>query len=168
MVFEDALEQARHLDAAFKETGQLKGPLHGIPITLKDQFNVKGVDTTLGYVGRSFAPAREDAVLVQIIKDMGAVVIAKSNLPQSIMVCLLHACEIPGINRIYPSGRKPRTPSGGLLPIPGTQNSLLGARVAAKALCWHCMARYSGWELILEGASESRRAQWVYMASNPA
>ncbi|KAJ5092272.1 hypothetical protein NUU61_007142 [Penicillium alfredii] len=85
VVFEDALEQARHLDAAFKDTGQFKGPLHGVPITLKDQFNVKGVDTTLGYVGRSFAPASEDAVLVQIIKDMGAVVIAKSNLPQSIM-----------------------------------------------------------------------------------
>jgi Asp-tRNA(Asn)/Glu-tRNA(Gln) amidotransferase A subunit family amidase len=60
--------------------------LHGIPITLKDQFNVKGVDTTLGYVGRSFAPASEDAALVQMLKKMGAIIIAKTNLPQSIMV----------------------------------------------------------------------------------
>ncbi|KAJ5882216.1 uncharacterized protein N7529_000888 [Penicillium soppii] len=83
--FETALEQARKLDAEFKESGELKGPLHGIPITLKDQFNVKGVDTTLGYVGRSFAPASEDAALVQMLKKMGAIIIAKTNLPQSIM-----------------------------------------------------------------------------------
>lgn len=87
MVFEDALEQARKLDAHFDATKEPKGPLHGIPITLKDQFNLTGVDTTLGYVGRSFAPADEDAVLVQLLKGMGAIVIAKTNLPQSIMVC---------------------------------------------------------------------------------
>jgi Asp-tRNA(Asn)/Glu-tRNA(Gln) amidotransferase A subunit family amidase len=75
VLFDEALQQA-------------KGPLHGIPITLKDQFNVKGVDSTLGYVGRSFQPASEDAVLVQILKDMGAIVIAKTNLCQSIMVCM--------------------------------------------------------------------------------
>lgn len=55
-------------------------------MTLKDQFNVKGLDTTLGYVGRSFSPAPKDAVLVQILKSLGAIVIAKTNLPQSIMV----------------------------------------------------------------------------------
>lgn len=80
------MEHAKSLDREFKATGKLKGPLHGIPMTVKDQFNVKGVDTTLGYVGRSFAPAREDAVLVQILKNMGAVIIAKTNLSQSIMV----------------------------------------------------------------------------------
>jgi Asp-tRNA(Asn)/Glu-tRNA(Gln) amidotransferase A subunit family amidase len=41
----------------------------------------------LGYVGRSFAPAEDDAVLVQMLKKMGAIIIAKTNLPQSIMVC---------------------------------------------------------------------------------
>jgi hypothetical protein len=87
VVFEDALKQARELDDHFKKTGELTGPLHGIPITLKDQYNIKGVDSTLGYVGRCFQPASEDAVLVQILKNMGAVIIAKTNLPQSIMVC---------------------------------------------------------------------------------
>ncbi|PYH98901.1 amino acid/polyamine transporter [Aspergillus ellipticus CBS 707.79] len=85
VVFEDALEQARALDHDFKQTGQVKGPLHGIPVTVKDQFDLKGVDSTLGYVGRSFAPATEDAVLVQMLKDLGAIVLAKTNLPQSIM-----------------------------------------------------------------------------------
>lgn len=86
IVFEDALKQARGLDDYFKKIGELKGPLHGIPITLKDQFDIKGVDSTLGYVGRCFKPATEDAVLVQLLKNMGAVIIAKTNLPQSIMV----------------------------------------------------------------------------------
>ncbi|KAJ5397299.1 hypothetical protein N7509_005412 [Penicillium cosmopolitanum] len=83
--FTEALEHAKALDAEFEITRQPKGPLHGIPITLKDQFNVKGLDTTIGYVGRSFSPANEDAVLVQMLKNMGAIVIAKTNLCQSIM-----------------------------------------------------------------------------------
>ena len=87
MVFEDALTRARALDRIFQETGHLKGPLHGVPVTMKDQFNIRGVDTTLGYVGRSFAPATEDATLVQMLRDMGAIILAKTNLPQSIMVC---------------------------------------------------------------------------------
>jgi amidase len=55
-------------------------------MTLKDQFDVSGYDSTLGYVGRAFKPATQDCVLVTILKSMGAIIIAKSNLPQSIMV----------------------------------------------------------------------------------
>lgn len=61
------------------------GPLHGIPTTLKDQFNIKGHDTTLGYVSRALSPAQDDAVLVKMLRSLGAVILAKSNLPQSIM-----------------------------------------------------------------------------------
>jgi Asp-tRNA(Asn)/Glu-tRNA(Gln) amidotransferase A subunit family amidase len=86
ILFHGALQRAAELDKYFLETGKTIGPLHGVPVTVKDQFNVKGVDSTLGYVGRCFHPASEDAVLVQLLKSMGAVIIAKSNLPQSIMV----------------------------------------------------------------------------------
>lgn len=85
-MFEDALQRAKELDAYFEKNGTPVGPLHGVPVTLKDQFNVKGVDSTLGYVGRSFAPATDDAVIVKMLQSLGAVVIAKTNLPQSIMV----------------------------------------------------------------------------------
>lgn len=57
-----------------------------MPVSLKDQFNLKGFDSTLGYVGRSFHPADEDCVLVKVLKQLGAVIIAKTNLPQSILV----------------------------------------------------------------------------------
>lgn len=85
-MFDDALAQAHALDDHRQKTGELQGPLHGIPVTVKDQFNLKGVDTTLGYVGRSFSPATEYAVIVRILKEMGAVVLLKTNLPQTLMV----------------------------------------------------------------------------------
>ncbi|KAL1795237.1 hypothetical protein ACET3X_007053 [Alternaria dauci] len=87
ILFDDAIQQAEALDSYFRETGQLVGPLHGVPMTLKDQFDVKGYDSTLGYVGRAFKPAQQDCVLVSLLKKMGAVIVAKSNLPQSIMWC---------------------------------------------------------------------------------
>ncbi|KAF5658990.1 general amidase [Fusarium heterosporum] len=85
ILFKDALSEARELDQYYEKEGKVKGPLHGIPISLKDQFNVKGYDTTLGYTSRAFKPASENAVLVKILKNLGAVMICKTNLPQSIM-----------------------------------------------------------------------------------
>ncbi|KAK9456947.1 amidase signature domain-containing protein [Dipodascopsis uninucleata] len=90
VVFEQALERAKELDRIYKETGKTVGKYHGVPITLKDQFNVYGVDTTLGYVGRANNPVTDkskEAVLVTIFEKEGSVVIAKTNLPQSIMWC---------------------------------------------------------------------------------
>ncbi|KAF1937439.1 amidase [Clathrospora elynae] len=87
ILFDDAIQQASELDEYFKNSGRLVGPLHGVPMTLKDQFDVKGYDSTLGYTGRAFKPAEEDCVLVAMLKGMGAIIIAKSNLPQSIMWC---------------------------------------------------------------------------------
>ncbi|KAF0645975.1 hypothetical protein FPSE5266_08135 [Fusarium pseudograminearum] len=83
--FDEALEHARELDAFQQEYGRLKGPLHGIPVSLKDQFNLKGLDSTLGYVGRAFNPAASDCVLVKVLKQLGAVILAKTNLPQCIL-----------------------------------------------------------------------------------
>ncbi|KAI0148340.1 amidase [Hypoxylon sp. NC0597] len=87
ILFQDALAQARELDEYRAKHGIVIGPLHGIPVTVKDQFNIRGYDTTLGYVGRTFNPATEDAVLVDMLKNLGAIVLAKTNLPQSIMWC---------------------------------------------------------------------------------
>ncbi|KIV79229.1 hypothetical protein PV11_06799 [Exophiala sideris] len=85
--FEEALVEADKLDQYYQQHGKLIGPLHGVPVTLKDQFDVKGADSTLGYVTRAFRPAVRDAAIVEILKSLGAIILAKTNLPQSIMWC---------------------------------------------------------------------------------
>ena len=55
-------------------------------MSVKDEFNIKGLDSTLGYVGLVCNPASSDALLIQVLKRLGAVIIANTNLPQSIMV----------------------------------------------------------------------------------
>lgn len=87
MCFSEALTAAKTLDKHLAEHQKPIGPLHGIPTTLKDQFNVRGYDTTLGYVGRALSPADDDATLVKMLRSLGAVILAKTNLPQSIMWC---------------------------------------------------------------------------------
>ncbi|KXJ89285.1 acetamidase [Microdochium bolleyi] len=87
IMFADAIAQAQELDRHLARTGKTLGPLHGLPVTLKDQFDVKDHDTTLGYVGRAFSPAQADSTLVAILKSMGAVTLGKTNIPQSIMWC---------------------------------------------------------------------------------
>lgn len=87
IMFSSALERASELDLYYAEHGKPIGPLHGVVMTLKDQFDCQGFDTTLGYVGRAQRPADHDALLVRILRSLGAVFIAKTNLPQSIMWC---------------------------------------------------------------------------------
>lgn len=86
ILFESAVKRAKDLDEYLASHGKPNGPLHGVPTTLKDQFNVKGHDTSLGYVGRTFKPATDDADLVKILEDAGVIFLAKTNLPQSVMV----------------------------------------------------------------------------------
>lgn len=50
-MFDLAFHTATYLDQYQKDTGRVKGPLHGLPVSLKDQFHVKGHDTSMGYVG---------------------------------------------------------------------------------------------------------------------
>ena len=50
---ERALQWAADLDAYLKEHGRVKGPLHGLPVSLKDQIPVKGLETTMGTCSQS-------------------------------------------------------------------------------------------------------------------
>ncbi|KAH8698925.1 putative general amidase [Talaromyces proteolyticus] len=82
-LFTEALEQARRLDHHLKRTGKLFGPLHGLPVTVKDTFDVKGVDSTVGITALAFKPAIQDAALVELLRSLGAIIIAKTNVPQT-------------------------------------------------------------------------------------
>jgi amidase len=74
-----ALEDADRLDKAFKSAGFV-GPLHGIPIIIKDQADAKGMPTTLGSVlFKDYYPDR-DAFVVEKLKKAGAIILAKATL----------------------------------------------------------------------------------------
>src|SRR5688572_31195609 len=74
-----ALGEAERLDAAFKTSGFV-GPLHGIPVIMKDQGDAKGMPTTLGSVlFKDYYPQR-DAFAVEKLKRAGAVILGKATL----------------------------------------------------------------------------------------
>ena len=75
----EALKEADHLDEAFKVSGFV-GPLHGIPMIMKDQADVAGMPTTLGSVlFKNHYPDR-DAFVVEKLKKAGAIILAKATL----------------------------------------------------------------------------------------
>jgi Asp-tRNA(Asn)/Glu-tRNA(Gln) amidotransferase A subunit family amidase len=74
-----AFEEADRLDGAFKASGFV-GPLHGIPIIVKDQADVKGMPTTLGsLLFKDYYPDR-DAGVIEKLKNAGAIILAKATL----------------------------------------------------------------------------------------
>lgn len=77
----DALEAARALDKKFAETGKLVGPLHGVVMAIKDQYDTFDMRTTAG-ADAFYANDRppEDATFVKRLREAGAIILAKSNL----------------------------------------------------------------------------------------
>ncbi|KAI1937716.1 hypothetical protein LOZ66_003997 [Ophidiomyces ophidiicola] len=63
----------------------LKGPLAGIPVSLKDSVHVKGFDTSVGYTKNTGQPLAEDGPMVKLLKDAGAVPYAKTALPITLL-----------------------------------------------------------------------------------
>jgi Asp-tRNA(Asn)/Glu-tRNA(Gln) amidotransferase A subunit family amidase len=84
--FDEAIESAKALDDHLNRTGQLKGPLHGLPISLKDNFNIKGKDSTVGFTSLVNDPAKYNATLVDILETLGAVRYCKTNVPTAMMI----------------------------------------------------------------------------------
>ena len=75
-----ALEEAERLDRQLRETGALSGPLHGIPVLLKDNVGTCDMPTTAGSRSlEGFVPS-EDAFLTKRLRQAGALILAKTNL----------------------------------------------------------------------------------------
>ncbi|KAJ6510887.1 amidase signature domain-containing protein [Mycena sanguinolenta] len=83
---EDALTRAKELDDYYAKTGKLVGPLHDLPISIKDHISLAGRKSTTGFcVDTSQSPATKNGFLPQILYDAGAVFYVKTNMPQLIM-----------------------------------------------------------------------------------
>ena len=80
LVNEKALEEARKRDEYVREQGTLCGPLHGVPIILKDNFDTKDMETTAGSVALKGWKPESDGFVTKKLVDAGGIILAKSNL----------------------------------------------------------------------------------------
>jgi len=76
----NAITQARELDRQFLTTGQLIGPLHGVPVLVKDNIETEDMPTTAGSLSLANFQTHKDADLVIRLKEAGAIILAKTNL----------------------------------------------------------------------------------------
>lgn len=82
--FDRARQEAAEADAR-QAAGEHLGPLHGVPITIKDQYDVAGMPTTLGLASRRGQPAPSDGPLVGRLRRAGAIIVGKTNVPQVLL-----------------------------------------------------------------------------------
>lgn len=92
--FDAALASAKQLDEYYAKNKKTTGPLHGVPVSLKDQFHVKDVETTMGYVGwiGTFEGKADDprkgtyeSEMVRELRALGAVLYCKTSVPHTLM-----------------------------------------------------------------------------------
>lgn len=166
-MFAQALERARFLDEYRQREEKVFGPLHGLPISLKDTFCIKGLQTSAGYV--SFLEngvQDENSPLVDMLLDLGAVLYVKTNIPQTLMVSFA-LLLFWSIVRAYESRRLiRRITSTAAFSIRTTRTSRLGDRAEAKGRLLPFGALFLVWELMLRGLSGFQRCAMGLTASN--
>ncbi|KAF3908274.1 Acetamidase [Arthrobotrys entomopaga] len=86
--FEAAMERAQELDKHIAETKTTIGPLHGLPISLKDRFHIAGLASACGYVSwlDDLKRSEDEGTLVKCLHRLGAVFFVKTNVPTSLLV----------------------------------------------------------------------------------
>jgi amidase len=122
---EESMKRAGEADQALAR-GNNWGPLHGVPVTIKDEFETEGIVTTIGTLGLKDHVPTENATVVKRYKAAGAIIMGKTNVPE-----LLWAAETDNFiygrtNNPYDLERSPNGSSGGEAAIIAAGGSPLG------------------------------------------
>ncbi len=144
-----ALEQAKEIDDAFARDKTFVGPLHGIPVAIKDQAEIAGLETSFGSIALKGYVPEADATIVKKLKQAGAVIIGKTTMPD-------FAASWWGFGSVHGETRCPYAPerdsggssggtgaaiaanlatvgigedTGGSIRLPSSANNLVGIRV---------------------------------------
>ena len=123
--FEAAIAEAILRDEE-RRAGKLRGPLHGLPISIKDQANMKGCDSTCGLACRTFEPKESDGVLVAVARAAGAIPFVRTNVPQLLMLPETFNAIWGTASNPYDLARTPGGSSGGEGALIGARGSPLG------------------------------------------
>jgi fatty acid amide hydrolase len=107
-MFDRARAEASEADAARKSGARL-GPLHGVPITIKDEFQLEGAPSTWGLPSRAGQLNKEEGPLVKRLRDAGAIVLGITNVPQ---LLIYHESDNPLYGRCSNPWNATRTPGG--------------------------------------------------------
>src|SRR4051794_9119386 len=123
---EAARDRARAADAALAR-GEVWGPLHGIPMTVKESFNMTGLPTTFGNPAWKDNIASSNAVVIERLIDAGAVIYGKTNVPLMLMDSQSYNDIYGTTNNPWDKGRGPGGSSGGEAAALAAGLSALGA-----------------------------------------
>ena len=116
---DEAMEDAKKADAAIA-AGDISGPLHGVPMTIKESYDVKGTPTTWGAPHLKDNIAKHDALSVERLRAAGAVIFGKTNVP-------LMLSDFQSYNEIYGTTNNPYD----VTKIPGGSSGGSAATLAA-------------------------------------
>ena len=109
---EAALQRARAADEALAR-GDVWGSLHGVPMTIKEAFEIKGVKTTVNFKLYKNHVAEEDALVVTRLKKAGAVILGKTNIPPLLADYQAYGPIYGRTNNPYNLARTPGGSTGG-------------------------------------------------------
>ncbi|MFO7927028.1 MAG: amidase [Halobacteriota archaeon] len=109
---EDAIDRAAELDEILSADG-LVGPLHGIPVLMKDQAETAGIRTTFGSEACTDYIPSTDSTVVKNIKDAGGIVLAKTNIPDWASAYFGYSSEQGQTKNPYDLDRDPGGSSAG-------------------------------------------------------
>jgi amidase len=109
---EAARQQARAADEAVSR-GERLGPLHGIPITLKDSLDTADMVSTWGTAGRADFTPEHDATVVTRLRAAGAIILGKTNTPEFTLAGITNNDVYGRTNNPYDVERSPAGSSGG-------------------------------------------------------
>jgi amidase len=122
---DEARNQARKADAALAR-GELKGPLHGVPITIKDNVDTEGMISASGTKGRSTFVPGKDATIAARMRAAGAIILGKTNLPEFALGFESDNLVYGRTMNPYDTSRTPGGSSGGEAAIIAAGGSPLG------------------------------------------
>ncbi len=123
----DDLARARALQCdAERKAGTARGLLHGLPVTIKENIDVQGLDSTMGLAHRRGKPAATDAVTVRVLREQGAILLGKTNVPQLLLAQETENAVWGITHNPWNLGRSPGGSSGGEAAAIASGQSALG------------------------------------------